>query len=175
MAFTRLLAGPMDYHLGGFRSVPRAQFKAQFTAPNVLGTRCHHLAMYVCFDNPNPMVSDYPAAYENHAGFDFLAEVPTWWDETRVLVAEVGKVLVTARRRGRTWYLGGMTGAAAQTLAIPLTFLGPETYSVKIWKDSPISETNPNRLETETTRAGSSRLMQIRMAPGGGFVARISP
>jgi alpha-glucosidase len=175
MAFTRLLAGPMDYHLGGFRSVPRAESKAQFIAPNVLGTRCHHLAMYVCFDNPNPMVSDYPAAYENQAGFDFLAEVPTWWDETRVLVAEVGKVLVTARRRGRAWYLGGMTGAAAQTLAIPLSFLGPETYSIKIWKDSPVSETNPNRLETETTRAGSSRLMQIRMAPGGGFVARISP
>ncbi len=52
MAFTRLIAGPMDYHLGGFRAVPRAQFKPRIVAPNVLGTRGHMLAMYVCFDNP---------------------------------------------------------------------------------------------------------------------------
>ena len=54
LAFTRLIAGPMDYHLGGFRAVTRAEFKPRNIAPNVLGTRCHHLAMYVCFDNPNP-------------------------------------------------------------------------------------------------------------------------
>ena len=47
MAFTRLIAGPMDYHLGGFRAVPRAQFKPRNVAPNVLGTRCHMLGMYV--------------------------------------------------------------------------------------------------------------------------------
>src|SRR5438093_3428349 len=61
MTFPRWIAGPMDYHLGGFRAVPRAQFKPRNVAPNVLGTRCHMLAMYVCFDNPAPMVADYPA------------------------------------------------------------------------------------------------------------------
>jgi alpha-glucosidase len=65
MAFTRLIAGPMDYHLGGFRAVPRAQFKPRNVAHNVLGTRCHMLAMYVCFDNPAPMVADYPEQYPN--------------------------------------------------------------------------------------------------------------
>src|SRR5260370_20311654 len=89
MAFTRQIAGPMDYHLGGFRAVPRAEFKPRNIAPNVLGTRCHHLAMYVCFDNPNPMVADYPLAYEGQPGFDFLKLVPTWWDETRVLAAVI--------------------------------------------------------------------------------------
>jgi alpha-glucosidase len=175
MAFTRLLAGPMDYHLGGFRAVPRAQFKPKYIAPNVLGTRCHHLAMYVCFDNPNPMVSDYPGAYENQPGFDFLTEVPTWWDETRALNADVGKVLVTARRRGRTWYVGGMTAKAGQTLAVPLTFLGAESYTARVWKDAPASETNPNHLVTVTIRVRSSDTLQVHVAAGGGFVAKLSP
>jgi alpha-glucosidase len=173
LAFTRLLAGPMDYHLGGFRAVPRAEFKPKYIAPNVLGTRCHHLALYVCFDNPNPMVADYPAAYEGQPGFDFLTDVPTWWDETRVLTAEIGKVLVTARRRGRTWYLGGMT-ARAETLAIPLSFLGAEPFTARVWKDAPESEMKPNRLVAETIRLESSQVLRIATAAGGGFVARLA-
>jgi alpha-glucosidase len=175
MAFTRLVAGPMDYHLGGFRAVTPAEFKAKYIAPNVLGTRCHHLAMYVCFDNPNPMVADYPAAYEGQPGFDFLVEVPTWWDETRVLVADIGKVLVTARRRGRTWYVGGMTAKAAQSLKIPLSFLGSGSYTAKVWKDTSASEANPNRLETESRPVASNISLEAHLAAGGGFVARFSP
>lgn len=81
VAFTRMLAGPMDYHLGGFRVVNRGEFKPQSIKPNVLGTRCHHLAMYVVFENPMPMVCDAPTAYESQPGFDFIRQVPTTWDE----------------------------------------------------------------------------------------------
>jgi alpha-glucosidase len=175
MAFTRLLAGPMDYHLGGFRAVTRQEFKPQFIAPNVLGTRGHHLAMYVCFDNPNPMIADYPAAYEGQPGFDFLTAVPTWWDETRVLVGEVGEVLVTARRRGRTWYLGGMAAKGARSLQLPLAFLGPGRYTAKVWKDAPDSETSPNHLAIDTLPALSTDTLHVRMATGGGFTAQIRP
>src|SRR5688572_32294715 len=104
MAFTRQIAGPTDYHLGGFRAVPRSEFKPRHVAPNVLGTRCHQLALYVCFDNPTPMVADYPTAYIDQPGFDFLKTVPTYWDETKVLQGDIGEVLVTARREGNTWY-----------------------------------------------------------------------
>jgi alpha-glucosidase len=175
MAFTRLLAGPMDYHLGGFRAVTRAEFKPHPIAPNVLGTRGHHLAMYVCFDNPNPMVCDYPTAYEGQPGFDFLTVVPTWWDETRVLVCEVGEVLVTARRRDRTWYLGGMAAKRARDLELPLAFLGSSQYTASIWKDASDSETNPNHLTTQTFAASSKDTLWVQMSPGGGFVARFSP
>ena len=123
MAFTRLVAGPMDYHLGGFRAVPRAQFKPHRVAPNVLGTRCHMLGMYVCFDNPNPMVADYPTAYEGQPGFEFLELVPTWWDETRVLAGQVGEVLVTARRKGDDvvpgWNLGQGTPRPDSATRVP--------------------------------------------------------
>jgi alpha-glucosidase len=175
MAFTRLLAGPMDYHLGGFRAVTRADFKPHNIAPNVLGTRGHHLAMYVCFDNPNPMVCDYPGAYEGQAGFDFLEAVPTWWDETRVLVGEVGEVLVTARRRDRTWYLGGMAAKRARELELPLSFLGPARYTATVWKDAPDSETNPNHLTTEKFAALSNDTLRVHVSPGGGFVAKFLP
>lgn len=175
MVFTRLIAGPMDYHLGGFRAVTPAHFKPQNIAPNVLGTRCHHLAMYVCYDNPNPMVADYPTAYEGQPGFDFLKMVPTWWDETRVLIGEVGEVLVTARRKGKTWYLGAMSAHRARDLTLPLSFLGPGRYTAKIWKDAPESEADPNRLTTESEEVSTRDFLTLRVVRDGGFVVQLSP
>ena len=175
LLFTRMVAGPMDYHAGGFRAVTREAFKPIYIAPNVLGTRCFQLASYVCFDNPNPMVADYPSAYEGQPGFDFLKAVPTWWDETKVLTGEVGEVLVTARRKGRTWYVGGMGAKQARELALPLTFLGSGSYTAKVWKDAPNSEAEPNELLTEAFTASSGDMLKVRMALDGGFVAQFSP
>jgi alpha-glucosidase len=175
MAYTRLIAGPMDYHLGGFRAVPRDQFKPRNVAPNVLGTRCHHLAMYVCFDNPNPMVADFPVAYEGQPGFDFLKVVPTWWDETRVLDGEVGEFLITARRKGKAWYVGGMSARRPRELLLPLSFVGKGRFNVRIWKDAPDTEENPNHLMVETLSASSADTLKLQLARDGGFVAKIIP
>jgi len=175
MAFTRLVAGPMDYHLGGFRAVTREQFKPQNIGPNVLGTRCHHLAMYVCFDNPNPMLADYPTAYEGQPGFEFLKMVPTWWDETRILEGRVGELLVSARRKGKVWYLGGMSAKQPRELALPLAFLGVGHYQAEIWKDAPDAETDPNHLVTEALALSPSDTLKIHIALDGGFVARLRP
>jgi alpha-glucosidase len=171
MVFTRLIAGPMDYHLGGFRAVSRADFKPHHVAPNVLGTRCHQLAMYVCYDNPNPMVADYPTAYEGQPGFEFLKSVPTWWDETRVLTGEIGEVLVTARRKDRAWYLGGLSAKRPRELNLPLSFLGRGRYNATIWKD--VSESEPNRLEIETRVLTSRDRLQLHLVLDGGFVAEL--
>ena len=173
MAFTRLIAGPMDYHLGGFRAVPRAEFKPRHVAPNILGTRCHQLAMYVCFDNPAPMVADYPTAYLGQPGFDFIQLVPTWWDETKVLVDQIGELLVTARRKGQTWYLGGLSADKSREITVPLSFLDAGTYTAKIWKDAPDSESNPNHLTTETITTSSQQTLKLRVAIDGGFVAQL--
>ncbi len=173
MAYTRLVAGPMDYHLGGFRAVPRADFKPRSIAPNVLGTRCHMLAMYVCFDNPTPMVADYPTAYEGQPGFDFLTAVPTWWDETRVLVGEVGELLVTARRKGQTWYVGGMSAKRPRDLALPLSFLSPGRHTVNIRKDATDADSAPNHLISETLNLSPTDTLKLHIALDGGFVAKI--
>jgi alpha-glucosidase len=173
MAFTRLIAGPMDYHLGGFRAVPRAQFKPHNIAPNVLGTRCHMLGMYVCFDNPTPMVADYPMAYEGQPGFDFLTSVPTWWDETRVLAGEIGQLLVTARRKGTTWYVGGISANHTRKLTLPLSFLSSSRYTAKIWKDATDTDSDPNHLVTETLSPTPADQLKVEIALDGGFVVQL--
>jgi alpha-glucosidase len=174
MAFTRLIAGPMDYHLGGFRAVPRAQFKPRNIAPTVLGTRCHMLAMYVCFDNPNPMVADYPTAYEGQPGFDFIKLVPTWWDETRVVASQVGELLVTARRKGTTWHLGGLSAKGPRDLALPLSFLGKGRYTAMIWKDASDADSDPNHLVTEKQNLTFKGMLKVHLALDGGFVAELA-
>jgi alpha-glucosidase len=175
MAYTRLIAGPMDYHLGGFRAVTRAEFQPHNIAPNVLGTRCHMLGLYVCYDNPNPMVADYPTAYEGQPGFEFLQLVPTWWDETRVLVGKIGEVLVTARRKGKTWYVGGISAGPARDLDLPLSFLGSGRYTVRAWKDAPNADSQPNHIATETLELASANSLPIHFSPDGGFVAQLVP
>jgi alpha-glucosidase len=179
MAFTRLIAGPMDYHLGGFRAVPRSEFKPRNVAPNVLGTRGHMLAMYVCFDNPMPMLADYPTAYEGQAGFDFLKRVPTWWDETRVPIARVGELLVTARRSGRTWYLGGLSAKAMPNIRVPLTFLPPGHSGQRSGGTTPTRpptrtdwSSRPPRCRRPRASVGNRRWRRFR--GGVGAAARIA-
>ena len=133
------------------------------------------LAMYVCFDNPNPMVADYPTAYEGQPGFDFLELVPTWWDETKVLVGQVGELLVTARRKGETWYLGGLSAKQPRELALPLTFLGSGRYAARIWKDASDTDSDPNHLATETLNLSAADKLHLCIALDGGFVAQLAP
>ncbi len=120
------------------------------------------------------MLADYPAAYENQPGFDFLQLVPTWWDETRVLVGEVGQALVTARRKGKTWYVGGLFAGRLRQVDLPLSFLGKRHYTIKIWKDANDSEANPNHLSVETQSVTARDVLKIKIAPDGGFVAQVT-
>jgi alpha-glucosidase len=175
MAYTRLIAGPMDYHLGGFRAVTRANFKPQNVAPLVLGTRAHMLGMYVCFDNPMPMVADYPTAYEGQPGFDFLKQVPTYWDETRVLSGDIGESLVTARRRGKDWYVGCLSTHRPRQVSLPLSFLGRGRYQLTLWKDAPDAASNPNHLDLATQWVTTKTTLAIDVAEDGGFVAQLIP
>jgi alpha-glucosidase len=173
VAYTRMLAGPLDYHLGGFRAAPRARFQPRNERPFVLGTRCHHLAMYVVYENPMPMVSDSPSAYKDQPGFGFLAAIPTTWDETRFVLGEPGEYVVLARRHGRTWYFGGMTDWTSRTIDVPLTVLADAHRPARatIYTDGSADGEEPNLLRCETRQVTSGTTLPIRMAPGGGFVA----
>jgi alpha-glucosidase len=175
VAYTRLIAGPTDYHLGGFRAVSRQDFHANNNDPNVLGTRAHMLAMYVVLENPMPMVCDTPSSYEGQAGFEFLEEVPTVWDETRFLQGEAGEFVVVARRKDKTWYLGGMTNWTARRLEIPLNFLATGDYQTRLFLDGSQDEKNPNELRRETQESTTKSSLTVSLAPGGGFTAVIQP
>ncbi len=173
--FTRLLAGPTDYHLGGFRAMPRAEFKFTYTRPHMLATRCHMLAMYVILENHLSSVCDYPEAYEGQEGFEFIKAIPTVWDQTVVPGAENGEWVAIARRKGADWYLGAITNSTGRTISIPLNFLPKGVFRAEIWKESPESATHPNKLLKETRQVTSTDSLVVELPSGGGYVLQLKP
>jgi alpha-glucosidase len=171
IAYTRLLAGPVDYHLGGFRAVARDDFKPRDEKPEVLGTRCHQLAMYIVFENPMPMVCDFPEAYEAQPGFDFLVDAPTTWDETRFVAGEPGEYVVVARRSGKDWYLGGIANWTSRKLKLPLEFLGNGSFEADVRTDGALDGSNPNEIRRDKRIVKSSESLELAMASGGGVAA----
>jgi alpha-glucosidase len=174
MPFTRLLAGSTDYHLGGFRAVPDSLYIAQYTRPLMLGTRCHMLAMYVVLQNAVSMVCDYPAAYEGQPGFEFIQEVPTNWDETKVPDAKSGEYIAIARRRGNDWFIGAITNHQARQVTIPLSFLGEGNYTADIYTDALDVRTEPNHLVKNKRNVTKKDSITVWLAGGGGAAVRIT-
>ena len=175
LPFTRMLVGPLDYTPGGFRNVTKEQFKPQESAPMVMSTRAHQLAMYVVYESPLQMVSDSPGAYRGEAGADFLRVVPTSWDETRVLEGEIGEFIVVARRRGREWFVGALTNESGRTLQLPLGFLKKGVYRMTEYADGRDAATDPRQISTDTKTASAGETLTLRLAPSGGYAAHLSP
>ncbi|MFW6225174.1 MAG: glycoside hydrolase family 97 catalytic domain-containing protein, partial [Bacteroidota bacterium] len=174
--FTRMLAGPIDYSTGGFDNVLPENFKAQSEDPMVMGTRCHHLAMYVIFNSPLQMVSDHPSAYFNERGLEFIKEVPVYWDNTIAIDGKIGDYIIMAREHNKHWYIGAMTDTTARSFHVPLKFLEKNnSFTATIFKDNQWSEKNPKALDIQTIEVNSTDTLQINMAPGGGYAAYISP
>ena len=118
------------------------------------------------------MMADAPSSYEGQLGLDFLAAIPTTWDETRSLGGAIGERLTIARRRGTTWYVGTMTDEQARTVAIPLRFLGPGTFIAEIYADDESSLPNAKSVRVRVTAAD---VIQARLVSAGGHVMRIVP
>ncbi len=175
IAFTRLIAGSTDYHLGGFRAVTKSQFRAQYTRPLVLGTRSHMLAMYVVLENANAMVCDYPEAYENQPGFDFLQTVPTTWDATVVIEGRPDQYLVMARKKNQDWWVGGITGDSARVLKFRPVFFNEagKQWKLTIYQDDLKPPFNPNAVIKSTMKADPGTVLEIPLAAGGGFVIKL--
>jgi alpha-glucosidase len=173
MPFTRMLAGSTDYHLGGFRAVPDSQFIIQYTRPLMMGTRCHMLAMYVVLENYLGMVCDYPAAYEGQPGFEFIKQVPTVWDETKVPDAKPGEYIIVARKHHDEWYIGSITNHSARQISIPLSFLDDGNYTAEIYSDANDVGTNPNNLIKQSKQLTKAGMITVQLAAGGGVVVRL--
>lgn len=173
IVFTRMLAGSTDYHLGGFRAVPPSKFRPQYTRPLMIGTRCHQLAMYVVLENVQGMVCDYPDAYRGQPGFRFLQQVPTTWDETRVIGAGVGEWVAIARRKGADWFVGALTNSAARTVTLPLSFLPVGRYTADQYADAPDVADEPNHLSHTTRTVSSTDVLTVKLAAGGGWAMRV--
>ena len=175
MPFTRLLAGAADYHLGGFRALPKDKFKIQQSNPYVTSTRCHMLAMYVVLESYLGMICDTPEAYEGQPGFEFLQTVPTTWDKTVVPDASVNEYVAVARRHGDDWYVGAINNSQARDVEIALDFLGKGDYKVTLYKDARDTDTNPNHLIKETLTVTAKDKITVPLASDGGAAMHIQP
>ena len=173
--FTRMLAGPTDYHLGGFRSLPKSEFKVQYTNPFVTSTRCHMLAMYVVLENYLTSICDSPKAYEGQPGFDFLRKVPTNWDEIKVVNAKINEYITIARKKNNDWWLGSITNDTEREFQVSLEFLeNGKVYFAEIYSDLNESKENPNLLKIETVKVTSKDSIKLHLISEGGSVIHFS-
>ncbi len=174
--FIRMLAGPMDYTPGAMVNAQKKNFRVIYDRPMSQGTRCHQLAMYVIYESPLQMLADNPSNYlRENLSMEFLSQVPTVWDETRVLKAKTGDYLIVARHSEDTWFLGGMTDWSPRTFNVPMEFLGAGTYTAQIWQDGVNADRFASDLRYETREINKDIVLKIKMAPGGGWVAVLKP
>ena len=169
--FIRMVAGPMDYTQGAMRNAQRNSYAANWGEPMSQGTRCRQLAEYVIFESPFNMLCDSPSNYlKEDECTQFIASVPTTWDETVVLDGRVGEYLVIARRKGFRWYVGAITNWEERDIVLDLSVL-PNfgAKSGRIFRDG----ANANRVGkdyvSEQIQVMGNKV-KIHLAKGGGAV-----
>lgn len=172
--FIRQAAGPMDYTQGAMLNGGKWNYHPCWMEPMSQGTRCHQLALYIVLESPLNMLCDSPTHYEREPDYTrFVAEIPTVWDETRVLQGEVGEYIVTARRKGDTWYIGGITNWTEREVEIDLKQLTDSPVNVELYTDGVNAHRKGSDYKLSTFNYQLSTL-KIHLASGGGFVARIT-
>ncbi|MBL0744455.1 glycoside hydrolase family 97 protein [Chryseolinea lacunae] len=170
--FTRCLGGPFDYTPGIFD----IQFKTDGNF-RVHTTLAKQLALYVVIYSPMHMAADLPQNYEGKPAFKFIEDVPTDWDDTKVLNAEIGKYVTTARkdRNSNDWFVGSITNEDARTLPVKLDFLTPgKKYTATIYQDGNGADmvTNPLPLDIVSKEVDATTVLDLKLAPGGGAAIR---
>jgi alpha-glucosidase len=174
--FIRMLAGPMDYTPGAMKNANRYNFRAIHSAPMSQGTRVHQLALYVLYEAPFNMLADNPTNYKNEPeSTEFIASVPTTFDETVALDGKVGEYAAIARRKGDTWYVGAITNWAARDLKLDLSFLPAGDYQAVVFRDGINADREATDYVREVIRVSSGDEMKIHMSTGGGWAAKIYP
>ena len=174
LPFTRMVAGPMDYTQGAMRNAIRKNYAPIYTEPMSQGTRCRQLAQYVVFESPFNMLCDTPSNYMREPeSTGFIADVPTVWDESIVLDGKMGEYIVTARRSGNVWYVGGITDWTARDIEVDCSFLGGKTYDATLFKDGANAHRIGRDYKCESIRIKNDSKLKIHLAPGGGFALKI--
>ena len=191
LAFTRNLLGSMDYTPGGFINRAKGKFETHIhvtqkrnfqgkvkiethvQSTQVMGTRCHQLAMYVVYDSPVAFLCDYPGNYYGEPGLEFLKTVPTVSDDIIGINGEVGEYITVAKRSGTNWFIGSMNNSRPREFKIKLDFLGQGNYEAIIFRDTEESNIEAEKLERESIAVRQDDSLTIKMASGGGYVAYI--
>jgi alpha-glucosidase len=174
IAFIRMMAGPLDTHEGSFRPVPPAFYKPHAIAPNAMGTLVRQLAMYVVYENHQPMLADYPEAYLSQpSAFEFVKKVPVTWEESKMVLGKLGKYISLARRAGKEWYIGTITDQRPRHLKLPLKFLGQGNFTAEIYSDGPNAHKEALNFKVRRIPVTAKDVLDLEIAPAGGSAIHI--
>lgn len=174
IAYTRMLAGPLDYEPGILLNAQKDQFRPIGKNPMSIGTRCHQLAMFLVYDSPLQIFSgNISQGFKEPEFMDLLGSIPTTWDDTKILQGKIGEFIITARRKGNDWFVGGLNNSMARNVSLNLDFLGMETYEMTICKDGVNANNYGSDFEIQQASARHGDKLSISMAPGGGFLIRL--
>ena len=172
LAFTRMLAGQMDYTPGAFLNVTREQFKQQ-TPAIVWNTRAAELSKFVIYESPLTVVCDHPDNILGKPGADFLKIVPTVWDDIKFLSGYPGDHVAIAKRSGDKWFIGVMNNSIGKSVPLKLDFLPAGDYEAEIWADTKNSDKEPKEVKKSILKIKQGSPFKVTMAKNGGFVAVI--
>ncbi len=174
--FIRMIAGPMDYTPGAMRNANKENFRPINSQPMSQGTRCHQLAMYIMYEAPFEMLSDNPTIYmKEPESLNFIASVPTTFDETVALNGKVGEYAAIARRKNDTWFIGAMSNWDAHDITIDLSFLKDGNYEAEIFKDGINADRDATDYKREGIKVSAKDKINVHLSTGGGWVAKIYP
>lgn len=178
LPFTRFIGGPMDYTPGIFQI--KMDYYTPETKNQVHTTLAKQLALYVVMYSPIQMAADLPENYERFPdAFTFIEQVPVDWSDTKILDAEPGDYIVTARKdkNSEEWFIGAITDEQARSFELGLDFLSADKYEVTIYKDAEDSdwEKNPMDYEIEKLTLSKNDFLKLKLAPGGGAAVILKP
>jgi alpha-glucosidase len=176
LPFIRMVAGPMDYEPGILQNATREQTaKMGFEKVIAQGTTLHQIAMFVVYESPLQLFSgNLSDAMREPELMEFLGKIPTIWDETKIIEARLGKYIVEARRNGDNWYLSAMNDWTPMEFSISTDFLKSGVYQVETASDGINAARNPQDYRLKKSEVTKRDTLKIKLAPGGGFIARIS-
>lgn len=173
LPFTRLLSGPMDFTPG----ILDVEVTQGYPGKRVHTTAAKQLALYVIIYSPIQMLADLPENYEGNPAFQFLKDVPTDWEDTKVLNGEIGEYITTARKdvHSANWYLGSITNEKARDLEVSLDFLDADAqYEAEIYADAEgTDEThNPAKVSITKQNVTAKDKLTLKLGASGGTAIR---
>ena len=164
LPFTRNVVGSMDYTPGTFSD-------SQY--PHIT-SHGHELALPVIFESALQHMPDRPSTYDNlpEAVKHLLSELPTAWDDTKLLAGYPGIEVVMARRKGDVWYIAGINGTnEPRMLRASLKNIPVSGKKISLFKDG--TDDRSFAIEENISLSDVQTDLEIKCLPRGGFVAMI--
>jgi alpha-glucosidase len=174
LAYTRMLAGQMDYTPGGFNNVTAEAFKPQ-TPALVANTRAAELAKFVVYESPFTVMCEHPKFVLGQPGADFLKIVPTVWDDIRFLDGTPDKYVAIAKQSGDNWFIGVLNNSVEKEISLKLDFLPAGKYEMTVWEDAKDANKNPKNIKKTLLKVEAGKAIKVKMAKAGGYVSHIKP